>query len=213
MSQVLIVDDHALFRRGVALILGHALPTLVLGEAGDAAEALLKLEQGRWDLLILDVELPGLSGMEVLRDVRIRRPSLPVLMLTGYQENDFGLQALQDGAKGYLNKDCAACELVDAVSKLLAGGRYITPTLADKLAASFSTRPAQPPLHSKPDLAGRILEVVLSLARGRTVKEIAADLNLSVKTVSTYRKRALVQLRLNSTADLVRHCLRHGLVK
>jgi len=213
MSRILIADDHALFRRGVSLILKQSGDDLVIGEAGDAGEIMRSLEQASWDLLILDLELPGRSGMDLLREVHRRFPMLPVMILTGFSEDDFALRALQDGAMGYLTKGCEAQELVVAVHKVLAGGRHITGTLADKLAASLSQRTPRQPSNPDMELTGRILEVVRLIGKGQTVKEIAAELHLSIKTVSTYRTRALQQLNLHSTAELVRYCMHRGLVK
>jgi DNA-binding NarL/FixJ family response regulator len=213
MNRILIADDHAIFRQGLRLLFEEDIPGLTLGEAGNAADAQRALEQGAWDLLILDIDLPGRSGLEVLRDVRTRLPALPVLILTGYPYDTFAVQAIQAGATGYLSKDCDASELTTAVNKLLAGERYISAAVADTLATFLAKKTSHH--RSNPDsaLSGRILEVVRLLGKGLLVKEIAAELNLSIKTVSTYRSRALLQLNLHSTADLVRYCLQHDLVK
>ncbi|MEI8243043.1 MAG: response regulator transcription factor [bacterium] len=213
MNRILIADDHAIFRQGLRLLLENDIPGLALGEAGDAAEVQRVLEQGTWDLLILDIDLPGRSGLEVLRDVRARQPALPVLMLTGYPYDTFAVQAIQAGATSYLSKDCDASELSAAVKKLLAGERYTSSALADMLATFLSKQTAHHPSGPDSALTGRILEVVRLLGKGLPVKEIAAELNLSIKTVSTYRSRALQQLNLHSTADIVRYCIKHDLVK
>jgi DNA-binding NarL/FixJ family response regulator len=211
MTSILIADDHALFRRGIALILERAFDPVKIGEAGDADEAISQLKAQPWDLMLLDLGLPGRSGLEVLREVHKSHPKLPVLVLSGLPEDEFALRTLQDGAMGYLSKDCASSDLIEAVQRLLAGGRHITASVAEKLADQLVMHAGA--ANPATDLSGRLLEVVLLIGKGRTVKEIAAELQLSIKTVSTYRQRAMEHLQLHSTAELVRYCIRRGWVK
>ncbi|MEI6210904.1 MAG: response regulator transcription factor [bacterium] len=211
MNRILIADDHAIFRKGLRMLLDKQISGLTLGEASNAVDTLRELEHFKWDLLILDIDLQGRSGLDLLEDIHRRLPNLSVLMLTGYPEVQFAVLAMQHGAKGYLCKDCEPTELISAVRILLAGQRYITPAVADVLAAFIEAHAAEQALARRNALEGRMLEVVRLIGQGMSVKEISAELDLSIKTVSTYKKRAMQQLDIHSTAGLVRHCLQHGL--
>ena len=211
MSSFLLVDDHTVLRSGVARMLKASFPGASLGEASNSEEALLLLETVAWDVMLLDIGLPGRSGLEVLQEVQQRWPALPVLILTGLTDDAVAVRVFEVGAMGYLSKECSEADLLKAVHKLLEGGRYLTPSLAEKLAANLGK--PHTPLHpdDAPPLKGRTLDVLIRLGQGDTVKAIAADMQLSIKTVSTYRTRILERLHLKSNTDIVRYCLLRGL--
>lgn len=211
MSAFLIVDDHAILRSGLARMIKSAFPNSLVGEAQDSAEALGMVTDKTWDVLILDIGLPGRSGLEVLQDVQRLRPKLPVLVLTGLVDDAVAIRVFAGGAMGYLCKDCSETDLITALRKLLNGGRYLTESLAEKLAKHLSQKPLRSGAKAEEDVTGRMLEVLMRLGKGDTVKAIASDMGLSVKTVSTYRMRLIERLHLKSNADIVRYCLLRGL--
>src|SRR6476661_3163634 len=199
MIRVLIADDHALVRRGIREVLEESSDIRVPGEASNAHEVLELLKQGPWDVVVLDINLPGRSGLDLLEDLHRERPELPVLMLTVYSEEQYALRALKSGAAGYLTKETVPERLVEAVRKVVQGGRYITPTLAERLASMVRTGFEGAP-HEL--LSEREFRVFRLLSAGKSVSEIAEAMTLSVKTVSTYRARALEKLGLKSNAEL-----------
>lgn len=204
----LIVDDHPITRKGIRdLMIEEGLCQAVV-EATSAAAALKAVRRDSWDLLILDIALPDKHGLQVLKEVKMLRPTLPILMLSLYPEREFALRALKAGASGYLTKDRTPTEIMTAVKEVLAGRRYITPSLASRI-ADFLELGRSGALHER--LSDREMEVLRLLGQGKTVSAIAADLALSVKTVSTYRGRLLEKLRLHTTADLVRYAIEHQL--
>ena len=211
MIRALIADDHALVRRGIREVLEECGDIRVTGEASHAGEVLGLLEKKvPCDVLVLDINLPGRSGLDLLEDLRRDRPRLPVLILTVYSEEQYALRALKSGAAGYLTKEAVPDRLVEAVRKVVGGGRYITPTLAERLAAmvrgGFEGAP-----HDL--LSEREFHVVRLLSAGKSVSEIAEAMTLSVKTVSTYRARALEKLGLKSNAELTQYAIRNGLLE
>jgi len=207
--RVLIADDHALVRRGVIQVLSDAADIQAADEAA-SGQAVLQAVGGHcdFDVLLLDMALPDMSGLEVLKHVQTLKPALPVLILSIYSEKQYALRCLRAGAAGYLTKDSAPDELIAAIRRVAAGGRYVTQTLAELLAAELES-PAGRALHHT--LSDREDQVLRRLAAGQTVGAIAADLALSPKTVSTYRSRILEKLRLETTADLIRYALEHDL--
>lgn len=207
MIQVVIADDHPIVRQGVRTILAEADDVGVLAEAGDAAELLRILQLHRCDVVILDVRMPGMNGLEALSQLREQYPDVRYLILSFYPEDPFGIRALRAGAHGYLPKEAVADELVDAVRRIAAGRRYITSRLAELLATQVATVDRG----TEPELSAREEEVMLALAAGRTVSEIARELNLSVKTVSTHRAHVLEKLGLANNAELMRYALDQGL--
>jgi two-component system invasion response regulator UvrY len=207
--QVLIADDHAILRRGLKEILMRELPGAVCGEAKDAAETLAQIQDGEWDLVILDITMPGRSGLEVLRDLKAARPKLPVLVLSMHPEDQYGRRILKAGASGYMNKEGAPEELVKAVRKVLAGGRYVSPALAERLAADLSQDTGQP-IHEA--LSDREFEVLRMLAAGKTVSQIGEELHLGVTTVSTYRARILEKMNMTTTAEVMHYALYNRLI-
>lgn len=179
------------------------------GEAKNAQEVLEQVRSHDWDLVILDVTMPGRSGLDVLRDLKQEQPKLPVLVLSMHPENQYGKRMLKAGASGYMNKESAPEELITAIRKVLAGGRYVSPALAEKLALDLSGETCQP-LHER--LSDRELEVLRMLGSGRTISQIADELHLSVTTVSTYRARILEKLNMTTTAELMHYALSNHLV-
>jgi len=210
MIRVLIADDHAILRSGLKEILMRELPGVVCGEAENARDVIDQVERDSWDLVLLDVTMPGPSGIEVLRDLQRLQPRLPVLVLSMHPENQYGRRVLKAGAAGYMNKDVAADELIKAIRKVLSGGRYVSPTLAERLASELGDTSGRP-AHEL--LSDREFEVLRLIAAGKTVSEIAGTLHLSVTTVSTYRARILEKMELSTTAELMHYGLRNGLIE
>jgi two-component system invasion response regulator UvrY len=210
MTRMLVVDDHEVVRRGIRQVLAEGFPGAAFGEAATAAEALALLAAEHWDLLLLDINLPGRSGLEVLEDVRRQWPRLPVLVLSAYPEEEFAVRCLRLGAAGYLTKSSAADELVAAARKALEGGKYVTAALAERLAAVLGGAVRGEPHEA---LSGRELQVVRLVATGRSMREIAAELNLSEKTIATYRARIAGKLGVSTNVELTRYALQHKLVE
>jgi two-component system, NarL family, invasion response regulator UvrY len=206
---MVIVDDHAIVRIGLKQLVQDAYPYATISEARSGREALMLLDRVRWDLAILDVNLPDQNGVELLKTIKMRQPSLPVMMLSLHPEAQYALRALKAGAAAYLTKERAPEELVTAIKQVLAGRKFITATLAERLATvAFS------PLEQLPHelLSDREFQVLCAIGQGKTVSAIAGDLSLSVKTVSTYRTRLLDKLQMKSTTDLIRYTLDHTLL-
>jgi DNA-binding NarL/FixJ family response regulator len=208
MPRVLLVDDHPVIRRGIRSILEDQLGGIVVDEAGSGDEALQVLET-EFDAVVLDLSMPGRSGLDLLAEIKHRHPKLPVLILSLHAEEQFAVRALRAGAAGYLTKDAAPDQLLVALTKILRGGRYITEGLAERLAADVGGTSAESP-HER--LSDREFDVLRGIASGRTVSEIAAEMKLSVKTVSTYRTRLLDKMAMSSNAELTRYAIQRGLV-
>jgi len=209
MIRILIADDHAILRRGLREILAREIQDAACGEAENAQELLREVERHDWDLVILDVSMPGRSGMDVLKDLNRTHPRLPVLVLSMHPEDQYGKRVLKAGAAGYMNKESAPEELIRAIRKVLAGGHYVSSELAEKLALDLHEESGNPPHES---LSDREFEVLRMIASGKTVGQIAEELHLSVTTVSTYRARILHKMHAASNAELMRYALRNRLV-
>ena len=209
MIRVLIADDHAVFRRGLKETLGDAFTKVSLGEAQTAQETLESVRKHDWQIVILDISMPGKSGLDILDELKRLRPRLPVLLLSMHPEEQFARRALRAGAAGYLSKESVPGELRVAVQRVLAGGRYVSTTLAEKLAYDLG-KAADTPVHEL--LSGREFQVLRMIASGKTVKQIADEIALSVKTVSTYRGRILEKTGTKTTAGLIRYALQNHLV-
>jgi len=207
--RILIADDHAILRRGLKEILVRELEGAVCGEAEDAQQLLAQLQSQEWDVVILDITMRGQSGLDALRDLKALRPKLPVLVLSMHPEDQYGKRVLKAGASGYMNKESAPEELITALRKVLAGGRYVSPALAEKLACDLS-QDAERPIHEA--LSDREFEVLRMIASGRTVSQVAEELHLSVPTVSTYRARILEKMHMTTTVELMHYALRNHLV-
>jgi len=209
MIRILIVDDHAILRRGLSALLADAFHDAAFGEASNADQALEQLGKDAWDVALLDITLPGRSGLDLLKELKAARPRLPVLVLSVHPEDQFAVRALKAGAEGYMTKESAPEELVQAIRKILAGGRYVSPALAEKLALSIRKDFTRTPHET---LSDREYEVMCRIASGKTVTEIARELSLSVKTISTYRARILEKLGVKNSAEITRYAIRNGLV-
>lgn len=210
MTRILLADDHEIVRRGLRDLLGEAVPDVVMGEARTAAETVGLLLRDRWDLVLLDLNLPGRSGLEVLEECRRLCPATPVLVLTSYPEEQFAVKALTLGASGYVTKQEAADQLILAIRRILNGGRYISASLAERLAASLGASGEALPHEA---LSPRELQILRLVALGRTLKEVASDLGLSEKTAATYRARIGEKTGLRTVAEIARYATRHGLIE
>jgi two-component system, NarL family, invasion response regulator UvrY len=210
MIRVLIADDHALLRRGVREILEEGVPGIFVTEVSSAAETLKTILHDTYDIALLDIAFPDGNGLDVLKEIHSQRPQVHVLFLSMYPEAQYAQRALHLGASGYLAKNSAPDELMNAVQRVMAGGRYITPALAEQLAQEISPD-FESPAHNR--LSDREFQVLIELGAGKSISEIAADLSLSPKTVSTYRFRLLEKLKLRTTADLIRYVLENQLSK
>jgi two-component system invasion response regulator UvrY len=208
--RILLADDHTVVRRGLKQILAEEFKRAAFGEARNAEEALDLVGKELWDVIVLDITMPGRSGLEVMREIRKLRPRLPVLVLSVHPENQFAVRLLKLGAAGYMTKESAAEELVGAVKKVLAGGRYVSASLAETLATNLSSGPVRPPQEL---LSDREFQVLRLIASGKIVSEIARELDLSVKTISTYRSRILEKMGLRNNAELMHYAMQRQLVE
>jgi DNA-binding NarL/FixJ family response regulator len=206
--RLVLADDHAIVRRGLREVLAAEPDLEVIGEAATAAEVLALADRLPWDVLVLDLSMPGSTGLETLKALRARHPRRPVLVCTMHPEAQFALRVLRAGAAGYLTKEHADREIVAAVRRVAQGGRYVSGTAAELLAASLGERDDGPP-HER--LTDREFEVFRLLGAGRSVTEIAALLRLSVKTVSTHRANILQKLSLQHNGEVIRYAVDHGL--
>jgi two-component system invasion response regulator UvrY len=204
MIRILVADDHAILRRGLRDILAHELEGVICAEAGNAQEVVAQVQSEPWDLVILDITMPGRSGLDLLRDLKQLRPELPVLILSMHPEDQYAKRVLKAGAAGYMNKETAPKELVKAIRKVLAGGRYASEALAEKLAFDLSAGAANQ-CHEM--LSDREFEVLRMIASGKTISRIAEELHLGVTTVSTYRVRILEKLGMENNSELIRYAL------
>jgi two-component system invasion response regulator UvrY len=209
VARVLIADDHPVVRAGLKEILVHHLEGVVCGEAENAQQVLDEVQRHSWDLLILDITMPGRSGYDILGDLMQLQPKLPILVLSMHPEEQYAKRALTAGARGYLKKESAPEELIEAARKLLAGGRYVSPALAEQFARDLHES-ADRPVHET--LSAREFEILVMIGSGRTVSQIAEELRLSVTTVSTYRARVLEKMNMATTAELIRYVIRNHLV-
>lgn len=208
MIKILIADDHAVVRQGIVHILSENFPQTQFGEAANAQELLGKIHEEKWNLLTLDIGMPGRSGLDILRDLRQAYPRLPVLVLSVHPESQYARRVLKAGAAGYLSKDAISFELTDAVRKILKGGHYVSRSLAEKLVTDLATETTGPRHES---LSDRELEVLRMMALGKTITQIADSLALSPKTVSTYRSRILDKMDLTTTSELIRYAVENHL--
>ncbi len=210
MIRVLIIDDHPIVRTGIRSLLAGAVDIEVVGEAGDGEEGLDLAQRLQPSVITLDISMPGMSGMEVLKELKHQRHQAAVLMLSLHPEDRYAIRLLRAGASGYVTKEAPSDTLTQAIRKVNGGGKYISSEVAERLA--FNIDPDfEGPLHER--LSNRELEVMRQLASGRTVTEIGHQLELSVKTVSTYRRRILEKMALGSTAEIVRYAVEHQLVE
>jgi two-component system invasion response regulator UvrY len=209
MKRILIVDDHEVVREGVKRIFQEQVGATTFGEASTAPEVLKLVREQDCDIVVLDLALNGRSGLEVLKELKLMRPKLPVLILSMHLEDQYARRAFKAGAAGYITKDSPRAELINAVNKVIEGGRYVTPTLAEKLVFALEKGTDRPPYET---LSNRELEVMHLIASGKTVGEIADLLSLSDKTISTYRARILEKMEMKTNAELIHYAIKNKLV-
>lgn len=209
MIKILIADDHAIVRSGLKQIFAETQDIRVAGEAGNGQEVLDQVQNADFDLVLLDIAMPGRGGMETLKQLRQEKPKLPVLMLSMYPEEQYAIRALKAGVSGYLTKESAPEEIMSAIRKVASGGKYVSSSLAEKLALNLD-KDADKPVHET--LSDREYQVAVMIASGKTVKEIADELSLSVKTISTNRVRALNKMGMKNNAELTYYAIKRGLV-
>mgnify|MGYP002631300642 CR=1 FL=1 len=210
MIKILVADDHAIVREGLKQILADNSDMVVAGEAVDGQEVLEQVRKEDWDLILLDISMPGRGGIDTLKQLKVEKPKLPVLVLSMYPEDQYAIRALKAGASGYLTKGSAPEELIEAIQKVSQGGRYISASLAESLAWHVGIN-SDKPLNET--LSDREYQVMIMIASGKTVSEIAKELSLSVKTISTNRVRALKKMGMKNNAELTFYAIKHGLVK
>ena len=209
MIRILVADDHTVVRRGLRQILLEGFPGALVEEVGDAEDLIKNIVKSEWDVVISDLSMPGRSGLDALQQIKQLHPNLPVLILSIHPEEQYALRVLKAGASGYLSKDMAPDELVNAVKKVMLGKKYITASVAEKLAATLD-QDHNKPLHEF--LSDREFNVLKMLAAGRSVSEIAESLFLSVTTVSTYRSRIMAKMNLKNNAELTLYSMEHKLL-
>ncbi len=207
--KILIADDHALIRRGLKQIIDEEFPSATTGEAEDCQQVLDRVRKDAWDIVILDLTMPGGDGLEVLKQIKVIRPQLPVLILSMHTEDQFGTAVLKQGAAGFLSKRTASEELAKAIRQVTRGGKYITPTLAEKLAFEVERDTDKPPHKT---LSNREYQVFLMLASGKSVNEISQELSLSEKTIRQFRSRLLAKMKMKNNVELAHYAIQHGLV-
>ena len=208
-ARVLLADDHAILRKGLRQLLTEGPVSYEVGEAATGSETLDKLREGRWDLLILDINMPDRSGVDILRQVQASYPDTRVLILSGFPEKQYALNVLRAGAKGYLNKEMAPEELLTAVRTVLSGRRYVSAVLAELLVTELD-HDSDKPAHAQ--LSEREFQIFRKLATGSSVSDIATELCLSVKTISTYRSRVMEKMGFSSNADITAYALRNNII-
>ena len=207
--RILITDDHAVVRQGLKLILADHFKKAVFGEARNATEALARVWKEKWDVVVLDITMPGRSGLEVLKEIKRSRPKLPVLILSMHPEDQFAVRLFKAGAAGYLTKESAGEELVGAIKQVVGGARYISPSLAERM-ASYLAIDVQKAPHER--LSDREFLILRMIASGKQVSQIASELSISVSTVSTYRARILEKMDMKNNAELTHYALQKELV-
>jgi two-component system, NarL family, invasion response regulator UvrY len=209
MIKILIADDHSVVREGVKHILSD-MPEAVISEASNGQEVLEAIRKKDFDLILLDIAMPGKDGLDVLKDIRIEKPQTKVLILSMFPEEQYALRALKSGASGYLTKESIPEELIKAIRKVLRGGKYISSDFSDKLLTSLDSD-AEKPVHET--LSNREYQVMRMIASGKTISDIADELFLSVKTVSTYRSRILEKMNLKNNAEIMHYAVKNGIIE
>ena len=209
MTKMLVVDDHAVVRHGVKQILSEQFHGALIGEAQNAEEMLERVRTTDWDIVVLDVGMPGKSGHDALKELKQLRPRLPALVLSAYPEDQLALRMLKAGASGYLTKDSAPNELVQAIRKILSGGKFVSASVAELLALNLESD-FEKPLHEQ--LSDREYQVMCLIAVGKSLKDIADDLRVSISTVNTYRARILEKMQLKNNTELTHYAIENSLV-
>lgn len=209
MIKILIADDHAIVREGLKQIVADTSDMIVTAEASDGHEVLALISQDNYDVVVLDMAMPGLTGLDILKQIKRETPELPVLILSVHPEEQYAVRSLKAGASGYLTKERAPDELITAIRKVSMGGKYITSSLAEKLAFELEVDAEKPPHKT---LSDREFQVMCMIAKGRTIKNIAEELFLSPKTVSTYRSRILEKMKMKSNEELTHYVINNHLI-
>ena len=209
MIRILIADDHAVVRQGLIQIVSDTSDIVVCDEASNGREALAKISKNKYDVVVLDIAMPDFSGLDILNEIKKEKPELPILMLSIYPEEQYAVRALKACASGYLTKKVAPKELIRAIRKVYSGGKYVTSTLAERL-AFYLAEDEKPPHDS---LSDREFQVMLMLTKGKRIKEIAEALFISDKTVSSYKSRIFAKMGMTSNAELTRYAIKHGLIE
>ncbi|HWR57637.1 MAG TPA: response regulator transcription factor [Thermodesulfovibrionales bacterium] len=209
MIRILIADDHSIVRKGLKQIISETQDMVVADEAGDGQEVLNKVRKNSFDMVLLDISMPGRSGLDILRELKAEKPKLPILVLSMYPEEQYAVRVLRAGASGYLTKESAPDELIAAIRKVSLGKKYVTPSLAERLALDLDMD-SNKPLHET--LSDREYQVLCLISSGKTVGDIAEKLSLSTKTISTYRARILEKMNMKNNAELTHYSLQHKLV-
>ncbi len=210
MIKIIIADDHPIVRAGLKQIILEDTYITVAGEASKGSELLQKVRKQDYDVVLLDLSMPGMDGIDVLKQLRLEKPNLPVIILTIHPESQYALRVLKAGAAGYLTKDSASDELIKAIHKVYGGGKYISPSLAEKIAFALDKDTGKLPHEA---LSDREYQVFCLIGTGKTVSQIAEALSLSVKTVSTYRTRILEKMQLQNNAELIHYAVQNKLVE
>jgi two-component system invasion response regulator UvrY len=210
MINILIADDHAVVRKGLRQILTETSDLRVVDEAVDGEDVLDKVKKKSYDVIVLDISMPGMSGLDVLKKLNTEYSNIPVLVLSIYSEDQYAMRVLKSGASGYLTKESAPGELVSAIRKVAKGGKYVSSYLAEKLAFGLTTPAKVDPIEH---LSDREMQVLCMIASGKTISEIAKEIALSVKTVSTYRSRILTKMKLKNNAELTHYAIRNNLIE
>ena len=208
MLKILVADDHPIVRRGLKQILAEEPDIVEIGEAQNSSEVLDLVRTHTWDAVVLDITMPGRDGLDILQDLKREHPRLPVLILSMHPEDQLAVTALKEGAAGYMNKECAPDELIGAIRKIIRGGKYVSATLAEKLAFMVES---QKPLHDS--LSPREYQVMLMFASGKTLSEIGEEMSLSIKTIATYKARILEKMKMKNNAELFHYAIKHKLVQ
>jgi two-component system invasion response regulator UvrY len=208
MKKILVADDHSLVRNGLKQILSNEFGEIEFGEAANSIEVMREVKKNNWDIIILDINMPGRSGLEILQDIRIENANFRVLILSMHPEEQIAVRTLKLGAWGYLTKDAADKELIDAVKQVMSGRKYITPSLAEQLVTNINNPTGMAP-HEL--LSEREFQTLQLIASGKTVSQIATELSLSVPTVSTYRARILEKMNMKTSAELTNYAVKRGI--
>jgi two-component system, NarL family, invasion response regulator UvrY len=210
MIKIFIADDHPVVRMGIKQILSEVKDMTVADEAGTGQETLKKVAKNDYDVILLDISMPGRNGLDILRELKNKKPKIPVLILSIYPEDQYAVRVLKLGAAGYLTKESVPEELINAIRKVAQGRKYISPNLAEKLATDLELNTDKPPHEI---LSDREYQVLCLLASGKRLKDIADTLDLSIKTISTYRTRILEKMKMANNAELIRYALQNNLVR
>ncbi|MFH2012497.1 MAG: response regulator transcription factor [Pseudomonadota bacterium] len=209
MINILIADDHQIIRSGLKHIVNETNDLVVAGEASNGYEVLAEISKNKYDVIVLDISMPGINWLDTLKHIKSKSPNIPVLILSIHPEDQFAVRALMAGASGYLTKESAPNELIRAIRTIKTGKKYVSLSLAENLAVNLG-RDTEKPIHES--LSDREYQVMTMIANGKSMKEIADSLSLSDKTISTYRSRILVKMKMKNNAELTRYAIKYGLV-